>query len=59
MKPQVVDTYLSFFFEGVISALQLLHLLLGRGVFSHVGTFCGDGLQRTTVAQYFLIKKLK
>lgn len=59
MKQCVVDMYLSLFFKSVVSTLQLLHLLLGRVVFSHVGTFCGNGLQRAAVTQHFLIKKLQ
>ena len=51
--------YLGLFFEGVVSTLQLLHLLLGSVVFSHIGPLCGDGLQRTAVTQYFFIKKLE
>lgn len=59
MKPYVLGKHLSFFFEGVESTLQLLHLLLCRVVFSHIGTLCGNGLQRTAVTQYFLIEKLE
>lgn len=50
--------YLGLVFEVVVSTLQLLHLLLGSAVFSHVGPLSGDGLQRTAVTQYFLIQKL-
>lgn len=50
--------YLGLVFEVVVSTLQLLHLLLGSAVFSHVGALSGDGLQRTAVTQYFLIQKL-
>lgn len=59
MKKGVLVKHLSLFFEGVVSTLQLLHLLLCCAVFSHIGTLCGDGLQRTAVAQYFLIEKLE
>lgn len=55
----VFSRYLGLFFEGVISTLQLLHLLLGSVVFSHVGPLCGNGLQRTAVTQYFFIEKLE
>lgn len=51
--------YLGLFFEGVVSTLQLLHLLLGSVVFSHIGPLCGNGLQRTAVTQYLFIEKLE
>lgn len=58
-KLYVLGKHLSLFFEGVVSTLQLLHLLLCCVVFSHIGTLCGNGLQRTAMTQYFLIEKLE
>lgn len=58
-KMYVLSKHLSLFFEGVVSTLQLLHLLLCRVVFSHIGTLCGNSLQRTAMTQYFLIEKLE
>lgn len=59
MKPYVVGKNLGLFFEGVVSTLQLLHLLLGSVVLRHIGPLCGNGLQRTAVTQYFFIEKLE
>lgn len=59
MKAYVVGEYLGLFFERVVSTLQLLHLLLGSVVFSHIGPLCGNGLQRTAVTQYFFIEELE
>ena len=59
MKPYVEGKYLGLLFQSVVSTLQLLHFLLGSVVFSHVGPLRGDGLQRTVVAQYFLIEELE
>ena len=58
-KPYALGKYLGLFFEGVVSTLQLLHLLLGSVVFSHIGPLCGNGLKRTAVTQYFFIEKLE
>lgn len=59
MKAYVVGKYLGLFFECVVSTLQLLHLLLGGVVLSHIGPLCGNGLQRTAVTQDFFIEKLE
>lgn len=59
IQPDVGGRYLSLFFQGVVSTLQLLHLLLGCVMLCHVGAFCGNGLQRTAMAQNLLIEKLK
>lgn len=59
MELYAVGKNLGLFFEGVVSALQLLHLLLGSVVLRHIGTLCGNGLQGTAVTQYFFIEKLE
>lgn len=59
IKLYIVGNNLGLFFECVVSALQLLHLLLGSVVLHHIGPLCGNGLQRTAVTQDFFIEKLE